>query len=122
MFVLQKFIPQAQQTGRRLNGGRGQSVRNRKLPRRTLSPLCSQEHAGFQIWQIYLSRPCHPTGETKHTIVVSREFIRDNEVEDMVICLKLYNLKGYLEMFGNKEILVTNDGINPEGIRPSLIE
>ena len=70
----------------------------------------------------YIFRVHAPTGETKHTIVVSGEFIRDNEVEDMVICLKLYNLKGYLEMFGNKEILVTNDGINPEGIRPSLIE
>ena len=70
----------------------------------------------------YIFRVSSPTGETKHTIVVSSEFIRDNEAEDIVICLKLYNLKGYLEMFGNKEILVTNDGINPEGIRPSLIE
>ena len=70
----------------------------------------------------YSFRVHAPTGETKHTIVVSSDFIRDNEVEDIVICLKLYNLKGYLEMFGNKEILVTNDGINPEGIRPSVIE
>jgi hypothetical protein len=42
--------------------------------------------------------------------------------EDIVICLKLYNLKGYLEIFGNKEIVVTDDGINPEGISPSLLE
>jgi hypothetical protein len=39
-----------------------------------------------------------------------------------LICLKLYNLKGYLEIFGNKEIVVTDDGINPEGISPSLAD
>jgi hypothetical protein len=38
------------------------------------------------------------------------------------ICLKLDNLKGYLEIFGNKEVLVTNDGINPDGIRPSILK
>jgi hypothetical protein len=70
----------------------------------------------------YVFRVVAPTGETKHTIVVSSEFVRDNELEDVVICLKLYNLKGYLEIFGNKEVLVTNDGINPEGIRPSVIK
>ena len=70
----------------------------------------------------YIFRVHGPTGERKHTIVVSNDFVRDNEVEDIVICLELYNLKGYLEMFGNNEILVTNDGINPEGIRPSIIE
>lgn len=62
-----------------------------------------------------------PTGETKHTIAVSSEFVSDNEPEDIVICLKLYNLKGYLEIFGNKEVLVTNDGINPHGISPSIL-
>ncbi len=62
-----------------------------------------------------------PTGETKHTIAVSSEFVSDNEPDDIVICLKLYNLKGYLEIFGNKEVLVTNDGINPDGIRPSIL-
>ena len=62
-----------------------------------------------------------PTGETKHSIAVSSEFVSENEAEDMVICLKLYNLKGYLEIFGNKEVLVTNDGINPDGIRPSIL-
>ena len=62
-----------------------------------------------------------PTGETKHTIAVSSEFVSDNEPEDIVICLKLYNLKGYLELFGNKEVLVTNDGINPHGISPSIL-
>jgi hypothetical protein len=70
----------------------------------------------------YVFRVIAPTGEAKHTIVVSSEFVRDNELEDMVICLKLYNLKGYLEIFGNKEVLVTNDGINPEGIRPSMMK
>jgi hypothetical protein len=62
-----------------------------------------------------------PTGETKHTIAVSSEFVSDNEPEDIVICLKLYNLRGYLEIFGNKEVLVTNDGINPHGISPSIL-
>ena len=61
-----------------------------------------------------------PTGETKHTIAISTEFVSDNEPEDIVTCLKLYNLKGYLEIFRNKEILVTDDGINPEGISPSV--
>ncbi len=63
-----------------------------------------------------------PTGETKHTIGISSEFISDNEPEDIVICLKLDNLKGYLKIFGNKEVLVTNDGINPDGIRPSVMK
>jgi hypothetical protein len=68
----------------------------------------------------HLFRVDAPTGETKHTIVISAEFVSDNEPEDIVTCLKLYNLKGYLEIFGKKEIVVTDDGINPEGIRPSL--
>jgi hypothetical protein len=63
-----------------------------------------------------------PTGETRHTIGISSEFVSDNELEDILTCLKLYNLKGYLEIFGNKEILVTDDGINPEGIRPAIIQ
>jgi hypothetical protein len=62
-----------------------------------------------------------PTGKTKHTIGIASEFVSDNDLEDIVICLKLYNLKGYLEIFGNKEIVVTDDGINPEGISPSLL-
>lgn len=63
-----------------------------------------------------------PTGETKHTIAISSEFVSDNEPEDIVTCLKLYNLKGYLGIFGSKEVLVTNDGINPEAIRPSMLK
>ena len=63
-----------------------------------------------------------PTGETKHTIGISSDFISANELEDIVPCLKLSNLKGYLEIFGNKEVLVTDDGINPEGIRPSVFK
>ena len=62
-----------------------------------------------------------PTGVTKHVIGISSEFVSDNNLEDIVICLKLYNLKGYLEIFGNKEIVVTDDGINPEGISPSVL-
>lgn len=69
----------------------------------------------------YMFRVDAPTGETKHTIGISSEFVSDNKPEDIVICLKLFNLKGYLEIFGNKEVLVTNDGINPEGITPSLL-
>ena len=87
-----------------------------------LFPHCAIENMEDAKSGSYILRVHAPTGETKHTIVVSSDFLRDNEVEDMVICLKLYNLKGYLEMFGNNEILVTNDGINPEGIRPSVIE
>ena len=87
-----------------------------------LFPQCAIENMRDSKSGGYIFHVRAPTGETRHTIVASREFIRDNEAEDMVICLKLYNLKGYLEIFGNKEILVTNDGINPEGIRPSLIE
>ena len=63
-----------------------------------------------------------PTGKTKHTIGITSEFVSDNEVEDIVTCLKLYNLRGYLEIYGNKEVLVTDDGINPDGIRPSIIQ
>jgi hypothetical protein len=40
-----------------------------------------------------------PSGETKHTIAVSSEFVSDNALEDIVICLRLYNLKGYLEIW-----------------------
>ena len=86
-----------------------------------LLPGCVIEN----IWDAKSSRHVFrvdaPTGKTKHTIGISSEFVSDNEPEDIVTCLKLYNLKGYLEIFGNKEILVTDDGINPEGIRPSLL-
>jgi hypothetical protein len=87
-----------------------------------LFPECVVENLWDSKSGRYVFRVIAPTGETKHTIVVSSEFFRDNELEDMVICLKLYNLKGYLEIFGAKEILVTNDGINPEGISPSVIK
>jgi hypothetical protein len=62
------------------------------------------------------------TGETQHVIGISAEFVSDNTAEDIVIDLKLYNLKGFLQIFGNKEVLVTNDGINPDGIRPLIFE
>ena len=70
----------------------------------------------------HVFRVAAPTGETKHSIGISSEFVSNNEPEDIVICLRLYNLKGYLEIFGNKEVLVTDDGINPDGIRPSLMK
>lgn len=86
-----------------------------------LSPECVIENT----WNARSSRHVFsvtaPTGETKHNIAVSSEFIADNQLEDIVTCLELYNLKAYLEMFGNKEILVTDDGINPEGTRPSVL-
>jgi hypothetical protein len=56
----------------------------------------------------YLFRVDAPTGQTTHTII-SSEFVSDDDSEDIVTCLNLYNLKGYLEIFGNKEVLVTED-------------
>jgi hypothetical protein len=87
-----------------------------------LFPGCVIENIWESKSSKHVFRVDAPTGETKHTIGVSSEFVSDNEPEDIVICLKLYNLKGYLEIFGNKEVLVTDDGINPEGTRPSLFE
>jgi hypothetical protein len=86
-----------------------------------LFPGCVVENMWDAKSHRHLFSVAAPTGETKHSIAVSSEFVRDNEPEDIVICLKLYNLKGYLELFGNKEVLVTNDGINPQGIRPSIL-
>ena len=87
-----------------------------------LFPGCVIENMWDSKSRRHLYRVDLPTGETKHTIGITSEFVSDNEAEDIVICLKLYNLKGYLEMFENKEVLVTDDGINPEGIRPSVME
>ena len=86
-----------------------------------LLPECVIENMWDAKSSRYVFRVDAPTGQTKHTIGISSEFVSNNEPEDIVTCLKLYNLKGYLEIFGNKEILVTDDGINPEGIRPSLL-
>ena len=86
-----------------------------------LFPGCVIENVWDSKSRKHVFRVDAPTGETKHTIGVSSEFVSHNELEDIVICLKLYNLKGYLEIFGNKEVLVTDDGINPEGIRPSIL-
>mgnify|MGYP003565053597 CR=1 FL=1 len=88
---------------------------------RDLFPGCVIENMWDSKSRKHVFRVDAPTGETKHTIGVSSEFVSHNEMEDIVICLKLYNLKGYLEIFGNKEVLVTDDGINPEGIRPSIL-
>ncbi len=86
-----------------------------------LFPGCVIENTWDSNSRRHVFRVDAPTGEAKHTIGISSEFVSDNELEDIVISLKLYNLKGYLEIFRNKEVLVTNDGINPEGIRPSLL-
>jgi hypothetical protein len=86
-----------------------------------LLPGCLIENMWDSKSRRHVFRVDAPTGETKHTIGISSEFVSDNELQDIVICLKLYNLKGYLEIFGNKEVLVTDDGINPEGIRPSIL-
>ncbi len=86
-----------------------------------LLPECVIENMWDSKSSRHVFRVDAPTGETKHTIGISSEFVSDNELEDIVICLKLYNLKGYLEIFGNKEIVVTDDGINPEGISPSIL-
>jgi hypothetical protein len=85
-----------------------------------LFPVCVIENMWDSKSSRHVFRVDAPTGETKHTIGISSEFVSDNELEDIVICLRLYNLKGYLEIFGNKEVLVTDDGINPEGISPSV--
>lgn len=86
-----------------------------------LLPGCVIENTWDSKSRRHVFRVDAPTGETKHTIGISSEFVSDNELEDIVICLRLYNLRGYLEIFGNKEVLVTDDGINPEGIRPSML-
>ena len=85
-----------------------------------LLPGCSIENMWDSESSRHVFRVDAPTGETKHTIGVSSEFVSNNDLEDIVICLRLYNLRGYLEIFGKKEILVTDDGINPEGISPSV--
>ena len=85
-----------------------------------LLPGCGIENMWDSESSRHVFRVDAPTGETKHIIAISTEFVSDNEAEDIVTCLKLYNLKGYLEIFGKKEILVTDDGINPEGISPSV--
>jgi len=87
-----------------------------------LFPGCVIENMWDSKSSRHVFRVDAPTGETKHTIGISSEFVSDNELEDIVICLRLYNLKGYLEIFGNKEVLVTDDGINPEGIRPTIMQ
>jgi hypothetical protein len=86
-----------------------------------LFPWCVIENMWDTTSGRYIFRVSAPTGETKHTIGVASDFLSDNELEDIVISLKLDNLKAYLEMFGSKEVLVTNDGINPYGTRPSVI-
>jgi hypothetical protein len=81
-------------------------------------PECVIENMWDSKSSRHVFRVVAPNGKTKHTIGITSEFVSDNDLEDIVICLKLYNLKGYLEIFGNKEIVVTDDGINPE---PSLL-
>jgi hypothetical protein len=88
---------------------------------RELFPGCAIQNMWDAKSRRYVFHVSAPTGETKHTIAISSEFITGNELEDIVISLKLDNLKAYLEMFGSKEVLVTNDGINPHGTRPSVI-
>jgi hypothetical protein len=86
-----------------------------------LLPGCMIENMWDSKSRRHVFRVDAPTGVTKHTIGISSEFVSDNDLEDIVICLKLFNLKGYLEIFGNKEIVVTDDGVNPEGISPSVL-
>lgn len=86
-----------------------------------LFPKCVIENIWDSKSSRHVFRVDAPSGETKHTIAVSSEFVSDNALEDIVICLRLYNLKGYLEIFREKEILVTGDGINPEGLSPLIL-
>jgi hypothetical protein len=85
-----------------------------------LFPGCAIENTWDAASRRHMFRVDAPTGARQHRIGFSSDFVSDNEPEDIITCLKLYNLKGYLEIFGNKEVLVTNDGVNPEGMRPSL--
>ena len=62
-----------------------------------LFPGCVIENVWDSNSRRHVFRVDAPTGETKHTIGISSEFVSDNELEDIVISLKLYNLKGYLE-------------------------
>ena len=87
-----------------------------------LLPGCGIEITWDTTSSRHVFRVDAPTGETKHTIAITSEFVGDNDPEDIVTSLKLYNLKGYLDIFGKKEIVVTDDGINPEGISPTLFE
>lgn len=87
-----------------------------------LFPGCVIEDRWDSKSRRHVFRVAAPTGDTKHTIGITSDFVSNNEQEDIIICLKLYNLKGYLDIFGNKEVLVTDDGINPEGIRPSVMK
>ena len=86
-----------------------------------LFPGCVVENVWDGRLGRYMFHVSAPTGETKHMIGVASDFLSENELEDIVISLKIDNLKAYLEMFGSKEVLVTNDGINPHGKRPSVI-
>ena len=86
-----------------------------------LLPGCGVENMWDPNSNKHVFRVDAPSGETKHTIGISSEFVSNNDLEDIVICLRLYNLKGYLEIFRKKEILVTDDGINTESISPSLL-
>jgi hypothetical protein len=87
-----------------------------------LFPGCDVENMWDSESRRYRFSVNAPNGQRKHAIGILSEFVNDNESEGIVTCLKIYNLKGYLEMFGNKEILVTNDGINPDGIRPLVLK
>ena len=86
-----------------------------------LFPGCVVENVWDARLGRYMFHVSAPTGETKHMIGVASDFLSENELEDIVISLKIDNLKAYLEMFGSKEVLVTKDGINPHGKRPSVI-
>ena len=87
-----------------------------------LLPGCSIEITWDSESSRHVFRVDGPNGETRHTIAISSEFVSGNNLEDIVICLRLYNLNGYLEIFGKKEIMVTDDGINPEGISPTVFQ
>lgn len=87
-----------------------------------LFPGCVIENRWDSKSHRYMFKIDAPTGETKHRIAISGDFVSDNDPEDIVTCLKLDNLKAYLDMFGNKEVLVTNDGINPDRIYASVFK
>ena len=80
-----------------------------------LLPGCGVESMWDSNSSKHVFRVDTPTGETKHTIGIASEFVSNNDLEDIVICLKLYNLKGYLEIFGKRKSWELNKAKNLKG-------
>ena len=69
---------------------KGETVRNRKLPQGVVSG-CVIKNTWDSKSRRYIFHVDAPTGETKHTIGISSEFVGENEPADIVACLKIDN-------------------------------